>query len=140
MTVTSEERAVSGSPSDGRPLRVLCVDDDPDIRTLVEIGLEAAGGFALCLCGSGREALAAAGTFRPDLALLDLRMPEIDGLELQRRLRQARPGRSDCRVIFLTAATKAPELAQLADGGAAIITKPFDPMSLADRIRAAVGG
>ncbi len=137
MTAAQSERAADRSAGGGRPLRVLCVDDDPDIRTLVEIGLGAAGGFMLCLCSSGGEALAAAEAFDPDLALLDLRMPGIDGLELRRRL-EARPGRDRCRVIFLTAATKAPELAQLAAGGAEIITKPFDPMSLAGRIRAAV--
>jgi len=121
-------------------LRVLCVDDDPDIRTLIEIGLSAAGGFELKLCGSGSEALAAVGSFRPDLALLDVVMPDMDGPALMRAMAQ-RPNGCSCRVAFLTAAARPQDAGRLAGLGAvAVITKPFDPMSLAGTLRAALAG
>jgi CheY-like chemotaxis protein len=121
-------------------LRVLCVDDDPDIRTLIEIGLTAAGGFELKLCGSGRAALAAIDSFRPDLALLDVVMPDMDGPALMQAIARRANGRR-CKVAFLTAAARPSDSSQLAGLGAvAVITKPFDPMSLADTLRRALDG
>lgn len=121
--------------TDSHPLRLLCVDDDPDILTLVEIGLTASGGFELRLCRSGREALAALADFTPDVALLDVAMADMDGPALLRAL-AARPQCRDIRAIFLTGAGRRARLA--AAGGAAVIAKPFDPMTLGRRIAAIV--
>jgi len=121
------------------PRRILCVDDDPDIRELIEIGLSAAGEFELKLCGSGREALTAVGDFAPDLVLLDVVMPDMDGPELMQALGR-HPNARGCKTIFLTAAARSGDLQRLEGLGAdAIITKPFDPLTIAGRIRAAIG-
>ena len=83
------------------PTRVLIVDDDEDIRAYLEVTLELAG-FDVLLAGSGEHALAVARDEEPDLVVLDVMMPGIDGLEVLRRLR-ADARTSHLPVILLTA-------------------------------------
>jgi len=116
------------------PLQVLYVEDEPDIRAVVELALEFEG-FGLVACASGRAALDQAPGLKPDLILLDVMMPDMDGPATLRRLREL-PHLADTPVIFMTAKVQANEVAQYkAMGALGVINKPFNPMALADEIR-----
>ena len=115
--------------------RVMCVEDDPDIRTILEFSLGDVGGLEVCCCDSGAAALARVASFRPDLVLLDVMMPEMSGPQTLVALR-ALPGMQGVPVVFLTAKALPDELEQLMQHGATgLIVKPFDPMTLATDIR-----
>ena len=118
------------------PLKhVLYVDDEADIRTVVKMALEVLGGFTVTLCESGAAALMVMPTVQPDLILLDVMMPGMDGPMLLAQL-QALPSGLPAPVIFLTAKAMPEEVAQLkALGAIAVLAKPFDPMTLADQLR-----
>jgi len=90
------------SQLNGLPRRVMYVEDDPDIRAIAEIALQDVGGFTAALCESGTEALAVAPGFAPELVLLDVMMPGMDGRSTLRALRQL-PGMAEVPVIFMTA-------------------------------------
>ena len=118
-----------------KPERVLYVEDDPDIRAVAQMALEIVGGLTLKACGSGAEALQAAEGFRPDLLLLDVMMPGMDGPTTLAGLRQLAPTAST-PVIFMTAKVQASEVAYYKSLGAlGVIAKPFDPMTLAEQVR-----
>jgi two-component system OmpR family response regulator len=115
--------------------RILFVEDDPDIQTVAKMALEALGGFTVLACSSGAEALAAVDGFIPDLVLLDVMMPGMDGPATLAALRERPVGR-DLPVVFMTAKVQAQEVARYrALGAEDVIAKPFDPMSLSDRVR-----
>ena len=114
--------------------RIMMVEDDPDIALLGQIALEDIGGYEVAVCSSGDEALARLAEFKPDLALLDYRLPDMNGDELLVALRQ-RPEGGDLPVIFLTASVMPGRVSHLLGLGAAdLIAKPFDPMTLAAQI------
>ncbi len=116
-------------------VRVLHVDDEPDIRQVVEISLGNDPTFAVRSCASGGEAIATTAKWLPDLILLDAMMPGMDGPTTLARLRQC-PQTAKVPVIFITAKAQASELDRfLALGAAGVISKPFDPMTLAALIR-----
>jgi two-component system, OmpR family, response regulator len=116
---------------------ILYVDDDPDLRMIVKIALEQFGGFDLQTCASGAEALEKARASRPDMILLDVMMPGMDGLRTLSALREI-PTMNDVPVIFLTAKAQAHELSRYRDAGAVdIIVKPFDPLQLPTLLRTA---
>ena len=113
---------------------ILLVDDEADIRTIAHIALTQVGGWSARTAGSGPEALAMARQQRPDLVLLDVMMPGMDGPETLQRLHKL-PGREDVPVIFLTAKAMAHDHAWLRDLGAVgVLTKPFDPMALPEQV------
>ena len=115
--------------------RILFVEDDPDIQAVGQLALEAVGGFKVTTCSSGGEALTVAPTFAPDLILLDVMMPGMDGPETLRQLRTLAATRNT-PVVFMTAKVQRHEVAQyLALGAVNVIAKPFDPMTLASTIR-----
>lgn len=115
--------------------RILYVEDDPDIRSVAELALVDVGGFEVLLCESGREALDSIDDFGPDLVLLDVMMPVMDGPETLQALR-ARQGGLDAPVVFMTARLQPSEVEEYLEMGAiGVIPKPFDPMTLADQIR-----
>ena len=116
-------------------IRILHVDDEPDIREIVEVSLGLDPGVSTRSCGSGREAIPVAADWQPDIILLDVMMPVLDGpatfLELQRDARTA-----GIPVIFMTARAQAREVDRFrALGGVGVIPKPFDPMTLAASVR-----
>jgi CheY-like chemotaxis protein len=119
-------------------LRILHVDDEPDIREVVELSLGLDPDITVRSCGSGREALAAAADWQPDFILLDVMMPAMDGPETLVQLRgNARS--ANIPVIFMTARAQARELDRFRSLGAVgVIPKPFDPMTLAASVRSYV--
>jgi len=119
--------------------RILYVEDDADIRSVAGFALEAVGGFVLAVCASGEEALAQAPGFAPQLLLLDVMMPGMDGPETLAALR-ALPGTAATPAVFMTAKVQPQEVARYrALGAVDVISKPFDPMTLSDEIRAIWG-
>ena len=118
----------------GLPRRVMCVEDDPDIRAIAEIALQDVGGFTAVLCESGSRALEVAPGFGPELVLLDVMMPGLDGPATLQALRR-QPGMSAVPVIFMTARLQRSEIDEYrALGAVGVIPKPFDPMTLSDQI------
>ena len=117
--------------------RILYVEDEPDIQAVARIALEAVGGFTLKVCSSGEEALQAAVEFGPDLLLLDVMMPGMDGPTTLLELRNF-PELADVPAIFMTAKVQPQEIEQFKSCGALdVIAKPFDPMALSGQIVAA---
>lgn len=115
--------------------KILYAEDEEDIRAVVELALESVGGFTLKSCSSGQEAIREAPGFQPDLILLDVMMPGMDGPSTFRVLRD-NPTLADTPVIFMTAKVQSDEVALYKKLGATdVIPKPFDPMTLADQIR-----
>jgi CheY-like chemotaxis protein len=116
-------------------LRILHVDDEADIREVVEISLGFDPGFVTQSCGSGQEALAVALDWLPDIILLDVMMPMMDGPATLLRLREnART--ATIPVVFMTARAQTRELDRFrALGAVGVIPKPFDPMTLAASVR-----
>ena len=115
--------------------RILYVEDEPDIRVVAQMALEAVGGFTVIACAGGREALGAAPDARVDLLLLDVMMPGMDGPSTLKALRGL-PATANTPVIFMTAKVQATEVAAYkALGALDVIPKPFDPMELSAQIR-----
>jgi len=115
--------------------RVMCVEDDPDIRMILEFSLEQMGGYTLASCASGQEALDRVKDFSPQLVLLDVMMPKMSGTETLQHLRAMDCMRS-VPVVFVTAKAMPDEVeALLACGANGVIVKPFDPVTLPHEIR-----
>lgn len=114
-----------------RPLRrVMCVEDDADIRMILEFSLATLGGYDVRLFNSGAAALAGFDDFAPELVLLDVMMPGLSGPQTLEALRQ-RPTGQHLPVVFMTAKAMPDELEVLLQYGATgLIVKPFDPVSL----------
>jgi diguanylate cyclase (GGDEF)-like protein len=113
---------------------ILVVDDDPDVARFIEVNLRAAG-YEVHVASDGEEALEKAADLRPDLILLDVMMPKLDGFEVAQRLRRdART--SSCSIIMLTAkALSADKVLGLSSGADDYIIKPFDPVELLARVK-----
>jgi DNA-binding response OmpR family regulator len=121
----------------GRPL-VLVADDDPDILTLIALRLERSG-FDVVVARDGEQALATALEREPDIALLDVTMPKLDGYEVTARLRDNQATR-EMPVILLTARVQEADIARGLEAGADdYVKKPFSTQELRDRIQAALG-
>jgi diguanylate cyclase (GGDEF)-like protein len=116
------------------PETILVVDDDPDIARFVEVNLRSAG-YDVAVAADGEEALEKAGAVRPDLVLLDVMMPRIDGFEVAQRLRK-NPQTANTSIIMLTAkALSADKVTGLQSGADDYIIKPFDPIELLARVK-----
>ena len=114
--------------------KVLIVEDDPDIQKLIWMSLKFWGVEEIALARDGEECLSVVLRVRPDLILLDVTMPRLDGYETCRRLKADSQTRS-IPVIFLTArAQRAEEEIGLQVGGLGYLTKPFDPLTLCAQI------
>ena len=119
---------------DGSTLqRILYVEDETDIQVVVSIPLRIAG-FQVELCSSGEEALRKIPGFQPDLILLDVMMPGMDGPTTLRELRRL-PEAASTPVVFMTAKTQRQEIDHFLKLGAlSVIMKPFDPMALTAKV------
>lgn len=117
--------------------RILYIEDETDLQWLVKHILESTGGFEVMLCASGAEGLRSVKEFAPDLVLLDVMMPEMDGFSVLRALR-ARPESVALPVVFLTARTQLGD-EYLALGANGVIAKPFEPSQLVKQVRAHTG-
>lgn len=114
-------------------MKVLYVEDEADIRDIAEFALEDEN-FDIIFCESGEQALEKAADFQPELVLLDVMMPGMDGPTTLKNLRTL-PGMESTPVIFLTAKVQPNEIQNfIALGAIDVISKPFDPMTLADQI------
>jgi DNA-binding response OmpR family regulator len=123
--------------NDVRPL-VLVADDDPDILALVRFRLER-DGYEVLSAPDGEMALDLAMARTPDLAVLDVMMPRLDGYEVTRRLREHGPT-TTIPIILLTARVQEPDLERGFEAGADdYVTKPFSPQALGERVQAALG-
>lgn len=114
--------------------RLTFVDDDPDIRAITEFALKEIGGYELDVCASGAEAVQRTSAFHPDLIILDVMMPGMDGVETFKRLRSM-PDLAHTPIVFMTAKVMQHEMDRYrALGAADIIPKPFDPLTLHTRL------
>jgi DNA-binding response OmpR family regulator len=121
----------------GQPL-ILIADDDPDILALVSFRLERAG-YEVVQARNGEEAVQVALARQPDLAVIDVMMPRIDGYEATRQLRQ-HEGTSRMPIILLTARVQGEDIARGFDAGADdYVKKPFSPQELGSRVQAVLG-
>lgn len=113
---------------------VLVVDDEPEIRELLRVSLEAEG-YEILEAGDGLEAIRMVRHARPDLIILDIMMPYMDGLEVLRRL-EADSDTAGLPVVFLSVCTSDLDIMQgLEQGAVEYITKPFDPFEVAHMVR-----
>lgn len=120
-------------------MKVLVVDDDDDIRTIIRLSLSEVGGMEVEEAADGRSAVDAALDERPDLILLDVMMPGMDGAQTLAALR-SHPSLSQIPVVFLTAKALQSEIDRLLSFDvAAVFVKPFDPLTLAMRLRDVAG-
>src|ERR671933_102503 len=116
------------------PETILVVDDDPDVARFVEVNLRSAG-YDVTVASNGEEALKRAAEMRPDLVLLDVMMPKLDGFEVAQRLRRD-PRTSSSSIIMLTAkALSSDKVLGLSSGADDYIIKPFDPVELLARVK-----
>jgi two-component system OmpR family response regulator len=120
--------------SQGRLRTVLYVDDEPDIREIVELALGLVEGLNVEVCESGERALQRLPDITPDLVLLDVMMPGTDGPTTLQRMR-ADPRFANIPVVFVTAKAMPAEVARFRELGAvAVIAKPFDPLQFGQQI------
>jgi DNA-binding response OmpR family regulator len=121
----------------GEVRTVLVADDDDDILELVAFRLERAG-YEVITARDGQQALAAAQEHRPDLAVLDVMMPGLNGYEVTQRLRAEEPTR-DIPVILLTARVQEADVNRGFEAGADdYLRKPFSPQELRSRVQAII--
>lgn len=116
--------------------RILYVDDEPDVREIAELSLSLDPEFEVQTAAGGAEALERIAEWQPDLVLLDVMMPGMDGPAVLSRLRED-PETAGLRVAFVTARAQKSEIQNFATLDAiGVIAKPFDPISLAGQVRA----
>ncbi len=116
-------------------MKVLIIDDDDDIRSIAGLTLSRVGGMDVIQAASGAEGIRKACDENPDVILLDMMMPVMDGSETITALR-AHPATAATPVIFLTAKTVGAEVERMNSLGAAgVLTKPFDPRTLSEEVR-----
>ena len=120
-----------------RPLKkIMLVEDDPDIQLVTRLSLEIGGGYEVRVCANGADAVQSAAAYAPDLILLDVMMPGMDGLATIDALRNL-PEMAATGIVFFTANTQDHVRQELLRHGAlGVITKPIEPKALIEQIRA----
>jgi CheY-like chemotaxis protein len=120
-----------------KPLKkIMLVEDDPDIQLITRLSLEVGGGYNVCVCTSGAAALASARDYAPDLILLDMMMPDMDGRATMDALRKL-PETAATPMVFFTANSQEQVRQDLVRSGAlGVIVKPVEPNALVEQIRA----
>ncbi len=118
-------------------LKILYVDDEPDIRTIVEIAFALDPAIEVRLASSGQDVLEMLqqGAWIPDLALIDMLMPGMTGTDVMAALRE-RGWTANIPIVFVTASAWQKDIDRFVEAGAlGIIAKPFDPLTLAETVR-----
>jgi CheY-like chemotaxis protein len=119
--------------------QILMIDDEIDIQTVARIGLTMMGGWQVVTASSGREGIQQAKQHRPDAILLDVMMPDMDGIATLSALK-ADSDTQTIPIVFLTAKSKASDRKKFYEIGAqGVINKPFDPTTLASQIAGFLG-
>jgi CheY-like chemotaxis protein len=119
--------------------RILVIDDEQVIQMVIEESLHAFTEWEVLTASSGREGVEMAASHHPDAILLDMSMPDMDGVETYHQLQQ-NPGSQGIPVILLTAKVQPDDLAQFAEIAlAGVLTKPFDPLTLSSQIELLIG-
>ncbi|MFD7611250.1 response regulator transcription factor [Streptomyces sp. NPDC059828] len=132
MTTTSPQGRIEMRRPDGGPVRVLVVDDETSLTELLSMALRYEG-WEVCSAGDGASAMSTARSFRPDAVVLDMMLPDMDGLSVLGRLRRELP---DVPVLFLTAKDAVEDrIAGLTAGGDDYVTKPFSLEEVVARLR-----
>jgi CheY-like chemotaxis protein len=114
--------------------RVVLVDDDPDLRKLVKLTLEFTAGWQVSTAADGTEGIETVRNEQPDVAVVDIMMPDMDGYEVCRRLKDD-PETEGIPVVFLTARKELDREKVKACGAHGVVVKPFEPELLADELR-----
>lgn len=117
---------------------VLVIDDDPDIREVVQVSLALMAGWEVISAATGAEGIEIARQSRPDGILLDMMMPQMDGAATARALHEA-PETRGIPIVLLTAKQQSSHRQDVILGVAAVIAKPFDPLTLHQRVSALLG-
>lgn len=132
----------ANSPGKGQaivPKQILMIDDEIDIQTVARIGLTMIGGWQVLTASSGQEGIQQAKQHRPDAILLDVMMPDMDGIATLGALK-ADSDTQAIPIVFLTAKSKASDRKKFYEIGAqGVINKPFDPTTLASQIAGFLG-
>jgi len=114
--------------------KILYAEDEPDVQTVVELTIQAMSEYQIKICDNGKILLDCVEDYNPDLILLDVMMPEMDGPTTFKNL-QVSEKTKDIPVIFMTAKAQVHEVETFKETGIlGLITKPFDPMSLCSEI------
>jgi two-component system response regulator MprA len=114
--------------------KVLVVDDEVNISMAIQFLMED-NGFEVAIAFNGEEALGKMAVFKPDLVLLDVMMPKMNGFEVAKTIRQ-NPANMDVKIIFLTAkGTDRDKMEGYGSGGDVYLTKPFDNQELVDPVK-----
>jgi CheY-like chemotaxis protein len=118
---------------------ILIIDDEDDIREVAQLTLEAVGGWQVSTAASGSEGLNKAEAEQPDAILLDVMMPEMDGIATFNKL-QTNPHTQNIPVVLLTAKVQSSDQRRFAELGiTGIVPKPFDPMTLTEQVAEVLG-
>ncbi len=113
---------------------LLLIDDEPNLASVIAVCLESFKSWSVRVTNSGKEALSIVESLNPDAILLDVMMPEMDGIQVYQQL-QTNSQTQNIPVILLTAKVQTSDLEQFAKlGVAGTIAKPFDPIAIADQI------
>ncbi|HEY4355328.1 MAG TPA: response regulator [Acidobacteriaceae bacterium] len=119
--------------------RILIIDDEDDIREVAQLSLESIAGWQVSTARSGAEGIERAKADKPDAILMDVMMPAMDGPTTFREM-QKLPETADIPVVLLTAKVQGVDQRRFAGlGVAAVLFKPFDPLTLADQMSSALG-
>ena len=119
--------------------RVVVIDDDPDLRTLIKLTLEFNAGWEVTTAADGSEGIEAVRREKPAAAIIDIMMPDMDGYEVCRHLK-GDPETSSVPLVFLTARKEHDEERIAAVGAKGVVVKPFDPDTLASELQAVLEG
>lgn len=110
--------------------RILYAEDEPDVQTVVELTIQSMSNYDIKICNNGKELLETVEDYNPDLILLDVMMPEMDGPTTFKNL-QENDKVKNIPVIFMTAKAQTHEVENFKNSGIiGVITKPFDPLQL----------
>ncbi|HCM84325.1 MAG TPA: response regulator [Alphaproteobacteria bacterium] len=113
---------------------ILCIDDESDILEVAKMCLETIGGLQVTCLNSGAEAVAKAEAIQPDIIMLDVMMPEMDGPSTLKKLRE-NPALNHIPIVFMTARVQPSEVQEyMAMGAAGVVPKPFDPMLITAQV------